>query len=495
MTAKPNILILLSDQHRADVMAHSGNPDVHTPHFDRMAAEGFCFSNTLSCHPLCAPFRATLQTGKYPFTHGVTFNDETIDYTLPNLAGHFRNQNYATAFFGKGHWDRKTKPGYLKPEERLNWEHWVGWNNGHEDYDMPTFDENDNPWLTEEPMAERPGHDQWGEFKHEYANLFAPGVQTSLLKDWVESLEPSKAWIAQVNWGPPHNISNIKGFKDPETLALSKKINKELQLGLSDVHFESYTAWLTTFPQHLVSPMVPQHFLDLYDVDSIQVPENVPPAYHRLVQYQLKGYYAQVTALDDLTGRILAWLKETGRDKNTIVMYSSDHGDFLGSHANEAVVNRNGSGIRGKGSAHACNTRVPMILWGPEYIQSGGSTQTPLGTVDLLPTLCGLAGFNCDPSMPGKNLADWGLHGKGCPDNPLLLTMRGWRGIYDGRHMYTLKKSGEGLRPFQLFDFEQDPLNLHNRIADPACETLRLHLHQLLLTKMEGLSDPAVSEN
>ncbi|MDF3129525.1 sulfatase-like hydrolase/transferase [Kiritimatiellaeota bacterium B1221] len=489
-----NILILLADQHRADIMGHAGNPEVLTPHFDRMAREGFQFSNCLSSHPLCAPFRATLQTGRYPFTHGVVFNDDVIDYALPNLAGQFKSQGYATGFFGKGHWDRKIQPGYLNPDERLNWEHWVGWNNGHEDYDLPTFDEDDNPWLNAEPLAERPPHDNWGDFKHEYANLFAPGVQVEQLKTWVESLEPSRGWIAQVNWGPPHNISNVKGYRDPETLALSKEINQQLELGLEDVHFESYIPWLTTFPQYLVSPMVPQYFLDLYDAEKLTVPDNVPEKYHRLVQYQLKGYYAQVSALDALTGRTMDWLKQTGRDKDTILMYTSDHGDFLGSHANEEKVRKFGSGIRGKGSPHACNTRVPMILWSPENIQAGKCTDTPIGTVDLLPSICGLAGIPCPPSLPGKNLAAWGLRGEGLSSNPLLLTMLHWRARYDGQYMYGAHARDGELHPAWLYDFKNDPLNLSNLIDEPESQILRERLHQELLMQMAQEKDPFLTE-
>lgn len=351
---------------------------------------------------------------------------------------------------------------------------------------MPTFDEVDNPWLQEPRWEERPPHDMTWPRRHDYATRYVPHVQTTLVQQWVESLPSDAPWIAQVNWGPPHNISNEAGFRDPETVALSRRLNQELGFGLSDAVFESYIPWLTAFPQHLVSPVVPTAYLDRYDPATLALDSNVSAPIASLVRYQLQQYYAQISALDDLVGQINDWLEETGRAQDTIVVYTSDHGDWLGSHADPDAVLTQGRGLRGKGSPHAVSCRVPLIVSClGRIVQS--IDDVPLGTQDLAATLCGLAGFDQPSAWPGRNLASrcFGLvsDASGDREECVLLTMLHWRAIYDGRFTYALSVDSDQIKPWLLFDQREDPHELQNRIDDPGYEDIQSKLHLGLLRK------------
>ncbi len=492
MARRPNILLLLSDQHRREAMGCYGNAQVHTPHLDALAQDGTRCDQAVSCYPLCGPFRAALQTGQHPHVNQVQTNDDEIRHDLPTLAQHFNDQGYATAFFGKGHWCRKVKPGYVKPDERLGWQHWIGWNNGHEDYDLPTFNENDNPWLDAPTPVDRPPHDLYWPREHTYATRYAPQVQTTQMQEWVEGLDDQTPWLAQVNWGPPHNISNLPGFSDPEVMDLSRRLNHELGLGLAEEIFESFIPWLTSFPQSLVSPVVPSCYLDRYDPRQLKVPPNVAQALHPLMRWQLREYYAQITALDDLVGRIRSWLETTSRDRDTLVIYTSDHGDYLGSHANPHRALITGQGIRGKGSPHACSTRVPLIAWGPGHLPSGVSLQAPIGTLDLMPTLCGLAGINPDASLPGRDLSQALYKGDEPENAPQLLGMYHWRSVYDGRFMYAVQGHDENsvMKPWLMFDRAEDPHEQFNLIDHPDHADRCNDMHLLLRNLLDEAGDP-----
>jgi len=403
---KTNILLLIADQHRHSAMGYTGNPDVRTPTFDRIAREGVSVSGCVSTHPLCAPYRGCLQTGQPAEVNGVMWNDDNIRRDLPTLPGLFREQGYQTAYFGKCHWHEGNEESrFTPPDWRLGWEYWKGWQNGHEDYDLPEF--------TEE-----------GERLHPHKGRYAPEVQTEQFLDWHLSAEGP--WIAQMNWGPPHNAGvsekELNILRDP-----AMKINEELGLGLREHHFQNPWWFVQSFPLHLVTDVVPQRYLDRFDPDRLTVPENVHPGNHRLIQYQLREYYAQIASLDDLTARLLHELDVRGELENTIVIYTSDHGDWIGSHR-DAEQN-----CRGKGGAEPESVRVPFLATGPGLHGRGGSLDTALATVDLLPTFCGLAGFEAGEGFPGEDLSRI-LTGQ-APVRSRVVQMSladHWRGTFDG---------------------------------------------------------------
>ena len=461
---RPNILILLADQHRAESMGYSGCADIRTPNFDRMARQGANFTHCVSTYPVCSPYRACLQTGLFGHHNGVVWNEEDIDTSLPNLAGCFSDAGYATAYFGKCHWHGAISANsiYTPPEFRLGWEHWVGWQNGHHDHDMPTFDGGGNQ-------------------RHEYAGQFVPEVQTRLLMEWVEQ-QGDEPWIAQVNWGPPHNISPTAA--DPSTVERSRRIAEERGLEIAPHLFEERLAWGQSFPLSLIEPVAPDRFFEVYPAEGLRIPPNVPAGRETVVRLQLQQYYAQISALDDLTGRIMDWLMTTGRADDTIVIYTADHGDFVGSHRGYD------ESIRSKCTPHQCCARVPMLVWGPNHIHAGTTTQVPIGTIDLLPTVCGLAGVPIrEAALPGTDLSGWATGGDGPILDDALLMLQAWRAIFDGRYMYAVGATADGVRPWLLFDTTDDMYDLRNLVNEPTCSPLVGRLHSRLIDRLEQAGD------
>ncbi|MDQ8207314.1 sulfatase-like hydrolase/transferase [Coraliomargarita sp. SDUM461003] len=402
---KPNLLILLADQHRVSATGYGGNPEVRTPALDRMAGTGVSVAQCVSTHPLCAPYRACLQTGQPGSVNGVWGNQDTIRRDLPTLPQLFRDQGYSTAYFGKCHWHEPMNGSiYTPPDWRLGWEHWKGWQNGHEDYDLPEFDAD-------------------GVRLHPHRGRFAPEVQVEQFLDWHASAEGP--WLAQLNWGPPHNPSisteDLDRLREP-----SMQINEALGLGLQEQHFETPWWYVQSFPQHLVTDVVPQRYLDMFDPEALSAPDNVHADNNRLIQYQLREYYAQIAALDDLNSRILNELERRGELDNTLVIYTSDHGDWVGS------CRQPDQNCRGKGNPQEESIRVPFLAMGPGVAQ-GRSLDMPLSTVDLLPTFCGLVGFDAGPGFPGEDLSPVLRGEREVPERTVALEMRGWRASFDGK--------------------------------------------------------------
>ncbi|GEM_PF-3111018 len=404
--SSPNILILLADQHRASATGYGGNPDVRSPRLDRMAAEGLRMDGCVSIHPLCAPYRACFQTGQPASVNGVYKNEDNLDRSLPTLPQLFREQGYATAYFGKCHWHASIGKDsrYTPPEWRLGWQHWKGWQNGHADYDLPEFDEQ-------------------GQRLHPHKGRFAPEVQSEQFLEWQE--QQSGPWIAQMNWGPPHNAGISEEDLEP-LKAPSKQISDELGLGLQDQHFQTPWWWVQSFPQHLITDVVPQPYLEHFDPEQLKIPENVHPDNRKLIGYQLREYYAQIEALDDVTAHILSSLDARGDLENTIVIYTSDHGDWIGSDRDPE------QNCRGKGGPSPESVRVPLLLQGPG-IEGGRDLDMAINTLDFLPSICGLAGFDAGEGFPGEDLSPI-LRGEKAPIQRVVeMGLYDWKSEFDGQ--------------------------------------------------------------
>ena len=440
---RPNILIVLADQHRRDAMGCYGNDQVHTPRFDDMARKGVRCNNGVSASPVCAPFRATLQSGLYAHQHGVVQNHVPLpsDTGRPMLAERFAAAGYNTCYLGKAHWNGADKPGFVPPERRLGWRHWRGHNCGHDQYDWPVFDDRGNR-------------------RHDHAGVYEPTAQTDYALDWIRGRDDTP-WLMQLNWGPPHNATMNDRYAAPDVRREMKRLNRELGLGLSDRVLDDDrpddplpVVW---FPQHLTGPLVPREHLDRYDPDAIALPPNVPESMRNLARHMLREYYAMVTSLDREMGRLLDHFADRRGGRDTIVLYLSDHGDFVGSH---------GRG-RTKGAPYQCAFRTPLLAWGPNRIAAGAVTDAVVNSVDLLPTLLDLAGLPGDAD-PGVSQAAALTRGGAPEREPALLGMWGWRSLFDGRRCLSLEKGEDDEITQRLIDVVEDPHDLHDLCGDPA---------------------------
>lgn len=361
---RPNVLILQPDQHRGSILGCAGDPIARTPNLDRLAGEGLRFSRATSCHPVCSPFRATMQTGMYCHHHGVVSNNIAMSPDLVCFAEVFEAAGYATGYIGKWHIDGglprseggegvtpKAVGGFVPPERRQGWQEWRGYEKAHEYFEVWEYDEQARKHRVE-------GYD------------WEPTWQSDVALEFIGRHQAAGTpWCYYLAYGPPHN---------PE--------------------------------------QCPQRYLDLFPPDQLPIPPDaatVPADKHASLREHLQVYYGQVAAIDHEVGRVLAGLEAAGAAADTVVLYVSDHGDYLGAHFDET------NALRGKARPYRSAFGIPMIWRWPGQIPAGQVDDTPFGHVDLAPTLLGLADLPVPETMDGVSRAAWCLGGD-APAHPVI---------------------------------------------------------------------------
>jgi arylsulfatase A-like enzyme len=440
--AKPNILLILPDQMRASAMACDGNPDVQTPNIDRLAAEGIRFKRTYANVPVCCPARAILLTGTYPHVNGMIANDLRLREEHVTIAEVLRDAGYRTGFVGKWHLDGGPRdPGFVPPgPRRQGFDFWAAYQCHHLHFSPIYF--RDAP---EEILVPK----------------FEPEASCDFAIEFLKTQPKDQPFFLTVQTGPPH---------DP------------------------YGA--------------PEEYMKRYDAEKLTMPANwqpgsetargaagIPPRLRRPGmparpyvpiggKEEVAAYYAAITSLDDQVGRLLATLKEIGADENTIILFTSDHGDMLGSH-----------GMRRKRKPHDESARVPGILRWPARVPRGKTVDTLFSHVDMPPTLLALAGLDVPKTMQGADLSRVALGQTTAGPDAVLLQIfvpftpdgiaKPWRGIVTATHTYARYET----EPWVLFDDQADPHQMKNLASDPAHAALGERLDAQLAALMQKHGD------
>ena len=419
---RPNIILIQSDQHRGTIMNCAGDSQAITPNFDRLAREGAHFTRCVSSSPVCSPTRGTYQTGLYPHTHGVTSNNKLLDPNFTSIAEIFASKGYATGLIGKWHLDGFVPAdgvgGYIGPgPRRQGWDEWNGYQKSHEYFDVWKYDENGNKVSVD-------GYN------------WEPTWHTDMVLDFARRHSSAgRPWIYYLAYGPPH------------------------------------------LPEQCL-----QKYLDMYDPAEFEfnpdVVAGVPAEKEAELRETTQVYYGQVTALDDEIGRLVAGLKDLGIDDNTIILYTSDHGDRLGSHYEQAGK------IRGKSSPYWTAFRIPLIVRWPGHVK-GQVCDTLACSVDVVPTLLELAGVKVPSYMQGDSLAEWCLTGKGKDNEAVYFSAAGWRGVWDGRFVYA------PVGKFNvMYDHESDPYEMNNIVDSPEYADERKRLGKIMVDFAKRTNDP-----
>jgi arylsulfatase A-like enzyme len=414
---RPNVLLILPDQLRAQALGCTGNPDVRTPHIDRLAAEGVLFRQTFANTPVCCPARATLLTGKYPHRHGLVANDLRLRESEPTLAKLLKAQGYRTGFIGKWHLDGgKRDPGFVPPgPRRQGFEFWAACECRHTHF-QPV-------WFRDTPEPVRGGK-------------FEPEALTDVALEFLRENQ-KRPFFLVVSMGPPH---------DP------------------------YGA--------------PEKYMRLYDPAKLTMHRDWRPGVRQAGREQIAAYYAAITAIDDQVGRLMQALKDFGLEKDTIVVFSSDHGDMLGSQ-----------GQRLKRKPWEESIRVPGVLRYPATVRPGRRVDALLSHVDFAPTLLSLCGVKPPADMQGTDLSGVALgRSDQGPDSVFFQifvpfagdgTPHPWRGVRTRRYMYARTEKA----PWVLYDLEKDPTELHNLADDSASAGVRREMEARLERWMKDTGD------
>lgn len=236
-------------------------------------------------------------------------------------------------------------------------------------------------------------------------------------------------------------------------------------------------------PPHFPHETAPANFKALYPTNQIKLPANVPAAQEAAARQEAQGYYAHCTALDRCVGDVLTTLREAGLATNTLVLFTSDHGEMLGSH---------GVPPRTKQVAWNESALVPFLLRVPGW--GGRAVATPLTTPDILPTLLGLARVGIPPAVEGEDLSPLLRAGREADRAALYMGVAPfvarpiaseYRAIRTRAHTYVRNLAG----PWLLFDNERDPEQLNNLLGQPESATLVKEQEARLQAQLRRIGD------
>lgn len=423
---QPNILVIHVDQHRADCLGTYGNVDIRTPHVDALAADGVRFDRSFCPYPVCTPSRYSLLSGQYVHEHEGWSNHCTLRAEIDTFPKILRRAGYRTKAVGKMHF----APTYLD----------VG------------FDEME--------LAEQDGPGRWDDDYHRY--LRDQGlVDRNDLEDQRREYRkgaPREYWdtfgALPSNLPEKHHSTTWIADRAMATLEGWDKGGHLLMVGFVK-------------PHHPFDP--PKEWCNAYDPDSLSIlpgwtdaclPHDLerskgyfphedltPEALRRVMAY----YYATIEQIDHHVGRMVAVLKERGLYDDTVIVFTSDHGEYMGHH--HMLLKSN--------FMYDPLTRVPLIIKYPRQQQKGTSSDALVSNVDVAPTLVKLTGCRPADSMHGNDLAD--------PDSgrDIVFAESGKDEVMarTKRHKLILMPA----RKLRLFyDLEADPHELENRCEDPA---------------------------
>jgi len=463
---KPNILWIGVDQMRADALGYNGNPICQTPNLDKLAGQGTNFSRAYTPCSLCTPARASMLTGRYAFHHGMGTNCDmyhALASELPRpeqlLHQRLKDLGYRVGYAGK--WHVGTALGPV--------------DHGFEGMNVPGYGD----------LRREPGYQEYlkqqglayGPLKNPvFGN---PGQKTLIAGEWNGPLEST----------PTHFLTNY-------TLDLLDDLART-RAEKAQPFFLTCQYW-APHPPYLPSP----EYLGLHPREDIPEWLNFGDDYsgkptslkrfrrdfYRALPQTWAGWqriiglaYDFTTMVDAQIGRILEHLNQLGLTDETVIVFTSDHGDMLGSHG----------GLFDKGFMYEEAHRVPLIFCCPGHLPAGETSDALASNMDIFPTILDILG-QPHTSLDGQSLlplVEHGARGRAA----IYLEFHGIRHLYSQRALVTRDGIKYIFTPGdqdEVYDLNSDPGELHNLIDDPAWQDKAERLRWLLVRAATQASDP-----
>ncbi len=461
-TRPPNVLWVFGDQHRAQATSYRGDGNVFTPNVDNLAREGMRFDCAVAGAPWCTPFRAALLTGLYPHQTGAVRTPSALPPEFPTVAHAFEAGGYHTAFVGKWHVDGSNdREHYVPPERRGGFRYWMGYENNNNQHECYVYGS----------AAETPQR--------------LAGYETDALSDLlIEHLR------SHVSAGGRGRSGAAAGPGAPPPAADAGP------------DYQPFFAVLSVQPPHgpTVPPTNPAYGAPRIHPAALRLRPNVPatPAIRERARFQLAGYYAMIENLDYNIGRIRQALTQMGVDRDTYVVFFSDHGDMLGSH-----------GQFGKSAPWEEAIRVPFIVHraGGDYNMRVGSSGAVLNHVDVAPTSLGLCNLEVPTGMAGHDysahcIAEDAAEYRGAPQESAEPQSAYLQQIPPKLHRHTVNRPWRGVvtrdgwkyactpgNDWLLYDTANDPYEQANGVYDAAFQEQKERCHGLLAQWIKATGD------
>lgn len=422
----PNVVILCSDEHNPRYSGPYGHPFVQTPNMDRLAVMGTVYDSAYCPSPLCMPSRSAYQAGRYVHELQTYSNSNAIEHHYPSMGGVLAAQGVHTVHIGK--MDVYTKTANL------------GFSEFHHTMDRPSPGDT---CLSRDPLCIRPDAASRAKgYGPQEGTLAGDALVVEKGVRWIQERAPSVGtpWLLSINIGAPH----FPHIVPPDLW--------ELYADHEDLPVHGPEAPSAGHP----------HALDLrahFDTDGFGAED---------IRGLRRGYYGAVSFVDRQLGRLLDALEGEGRLENTLVVYTSDHGEMLGHF-----------GMWWKCSLYEDSARIPLLIAGPGFGR-GQRVRTPVTSLDLQASLFEALGRERPASWRGEALQEVKpmesdrvafseYHGHGVRHSSYMIRRGRWKYLH---HAYPGA-------PHQLFNVERDPWELRNLIADEPAIAADLHRHLL----------------
>jgi len=454
---RPNIILILTDQWRGQALGIANEDKVITPRLDEIAASGVWFSRAYAARPICGPNRACIMTGQYPITNGVYGNNVRMSTASESIGTVSKANGYKTAYIGKWHLDGPDE-GYVPPERRSGFDYWIMSSN-HQPFNQPYYIQDS------QDAVRKP--DTW-----------EPDWITDQAIDYIQS-QQNDPFMMVLSFGPPHTGGGV-GFEDRWQPG-KRDANGEINYGYG------YAA--------------PAAFEDLYpDPENYPRRPNVEPvgSYNDPSWQTLPGYFGAISSIDHNVGRLVDSLKKYNKFENTIIFFTSDHGEMLGSH-----------GRMTKGIWYEESVSVPAIVSYPGVISQTEITNV-FSSIDIFPTLCGLAGMDVPPEVQGTDFSA-ALKGNTMDAPDYLFSSfdagssggndRSWRGVQTETYTFILAKKvfyseEDDIRDdgMILYDKTLDPYQMNPIYKGMGYDQVIDSLYTVLTEHLDRTEDPFIEE-
>jgi arylsulfatase A-like enzyme len=448
---QPNVLIVITDEHNFRTLGcyrEQMSPDqaemwgpgtvVETPHIDRLANEGLICTRAYATAPVCTPCRAAMITGLYPHNTGAPQNNLYLKDDVPTLAKLLNQQGYRSSFVGKWHlggpgkpeWAPKVDGGFQHTAAMFNRGHW-------KKFEMTAT----GPAVGARDNKDKPTYD----VDDADAKSFSTDFLTDRLLEFVNR-KADQPFFAVISYPDPHGPNTVRSPYDHM---------------FDDLRF--------------LPPRT-------YGRDDVPVPGWLPGGAKNHARFrgeQMSKYFGMVKCIDDNVGRILAALEANKQLDSTIVLLTSDHGDLCYEHDR-----------LNKGNPYEGSARVPMLIRYPTKLGKGSVYRQPVGSVDITPTVLGLAEVKAQAEFEGRDLSErLQSPAAGAAEITFLRnagTSAGWLAAVDDRYKLIVSV---GDKPW-LLDAESDPDELLNFFGRPGTADVTERLAKALLAYTKETNDP-----
>ncbi len=443
---RPNLLFVFADQLGYTHCGYAGDEKAHTPNLDKLASQGVNFRNAVSNMPVCSAYRASLFTGKYTTSTGMVINELRMR-TDHECFGHVLTRaGYRTGYIGKWHLYANELGNHYDPKnsfvppgpDRLGFNgYWAAYNFHHNYYKAY--------YHTDSPKKIFYGDD-----------VYEPDAQTDMMIEFLnDAAESENHFAAFLSYGTPH---------DP---------------------------WSAN--------NVPAKYRDMFESVSLPNPPNykdqndkyadgwgrLDPEQRKNIETWRRNYYAMTANLDWNIGRLLDAVDKGGLGENTIIVFTSDHGEMFGAQ-----------GRRAKNIFYEEAARIPFLIRWPKEIPAGLASDVCLSTVDIMPTVLSLMGLKIPRDAEGMNLSHCALGRERPEPQAAFLQNTGacaawengheWRALRDKQYTYAAYRVDKSEL---LFDNKNDPYQMTNLAGEPKHSRTLERFRKMLAARMKSLND------